>query len=245
MKDEDEALAVSQDVFVQLLRRRGKLKVRSPSNLLYRMATNLSLNRIRDRQRKPTTNDEVLLRSWPMTAFLGAVAALILAVVFLPRDLITTRPGEDAPIERIKGEGPRLELRRKTPDGSEALEAGARVYPGDIIRIGYQAAGRSYGVHVSADGRGTVTLHLPDRGGRSVRLKNAGQVLLDFALELDEAPRWERFSFVTGDTPFDAATVVRAAGQIDLERPVDRPDKLDLPKDIDQFVLTLEKATKP
>jgi RNA polymerase sigma-70 factor (ECF subfamily) len=61
LKDEDEALEVSQDVFVQLLRRRGNLSVRSPSSLLYRMATNLSLNRIRDRKRKPTTNDEELL----------------------------------------------------------------------------------------------------------------------------------------------------------------------------------------
>jgi RNA polymerase sigma-70 factor (ECF subfamily) len=61
LKDEDEALEVSQEVFVQLLRRRGKLTVRNPSSLLYRMATNLSLNRIRDRKRKPTTNDDELL----------------------------------------------------------------------------------------------------------------------------------------------------------------------------------------
>lgn len=61
LKDEDEALDVSQDVFVQLLRRRGALRIRQPSNLLYRMATNLSLNRIRDRKRRPTTRDEELL----------------------------------------------------------------------------------------------------------------------------------------------------------------------------------------
>jgi RNA polymerase sigma-70 factor (ECF subfamily) len=61
LKDEDEALEVSQDVFVQLLRRHGNLNVRSPSNLLYRMATNLSLNRIRDRKRRPAeTGDELL-----------------------------------------------------------------------------------------------------------------------------------------------------------------------------------------
>jgi RNA polymerase sigma-70 factor (ECF subfamily) len=61
LKDEDEALEVSQDVFVQLLRRRGNLKVRNPASLLYRIATNLSLNRIRDRKRRPTTNDDELL----------------------------------------------------------------------------------------------------------------------------------------------------------------------------------------
>ena len=61
LKDEDEALEVSQDVFIQLLRRRGRLDARKPSSLLYRIATNLSLNRLRDRKRKPTTNDEELL----------------------------------------------------------------------------------------------------------------------------------------------------------------------------------------
>ena len=61
LKDEDEALEVSQDVFVQLLRRRETLQVRQPSTLLYRMATNLSLNRIRDRKRKPATNDDEFL----------------------------------------------------------------------------------------------------------------------------------------------------------------------------------------
>lgn len=61
LRDEDEALEVSQDVFVQLLRRRGTLRVRHPSTLLYRMATNLSLNRIRDRRRKPATNNDELL----------------------------------------------------------------------------------------------------------------------------------------------------------------------------------------
>lgn len=61
LKDEDEAMDVSQEVFVQLLRRSGNLSVRHPSGLLYRMATNLSLNRIRDRKRKPIGNDEELL----------------------------------------------------------------------------------------------------------------------------------------------------------------------------------------
>jgi len=61
LKDEDDAFEVSQDVFVRLLRSQGRLRVRNASGLLYRMATTLSLNRIRDRERKPTTNDEQLL----------------------------------------------------------------------------------------------------------------------------------------------------------------------------------------
>jgi len=54
LRDEEEARDVSQDVFVQLLRHRDRLTAQYPSSLLYRIATNLSLNRIRDRGRGPT-----------------------------------------------------------------------------------------------------------------------------------------------------------------------------------------------
>ena len=63
LRDEDEALDVCQDVFVQLLRRRGVLDIRFPSSLIYRIATNLCLNRIRDRRRWPDlVEDEQLAR---------------------------------------------------------------------------------------------------------------------------------------------------------------------------------------
>jgi len=53
LRDEQEALDVCQDVFVQLLRRRDVLDIRFPSSLIYRIATNLCLNRIRDRRLWP------------------------------------------------------------------------------------------------------------------------------------------------------------------------------------------------
>lgn len=61
LKDEGDALDVAQDVFVQVLRRRDQLKDDYPSSLLYRIATNLSLNRIRDRRRRPETADDELV----------------------------------------------------------------------------------------------------------------------------------------------------------------------------------------
>src|SRR5262249_32056689 len=61
--DEDEALDVAQEVFVRVWTRRDRLTDRYPSSLLYRIATNLSLNRIRDRRREPALpRDEVLAR---------------------------------------------------------------------------------------------------------------------------------------------------------------------------------------
>jgi RNA polymerase sigma factor (sigma-70 family) len=61
LTDENEALDACQDVFVRLLRHRERLDARYPSSLLYRIATNVCLNRLRDRRREPATREEAVL----------------------------------------------------------------------------------------------------------------------------------------------------------------------------------------
>jgi RNA polymerase sigma-70 factor (ECF subfamily) len=61
--NEDEALDACQDVFVRLIEQRERLTAEFPSSLLYRIATNMCLNRIRDRARRPATPDDALLAS--------------------------------------------------------------------------------------------------------------------------------------------------------------------------------------
>lgn len=51
------------DVFVQLLRREKQLTMSAPSSLLYKIATHVSLNRLRTRKRRPETRDERLLEA--------------------------------------------------------------------------------------------------------------------------------------------------------------------------------------
>ena len=50
--DETEALDALQDTFVQVLRHRERLDARGPSSLLYCIATNVCLNRLRTRRRR-------------------------------------------------------------------------------------------------------------------------------------------------------------------------------------------------
>jgi RNA polymerase sigma factor (sigma-70 family) len=50
--NEDQALDAMQDVFAQLIKNRDRLKTDYPSSLLYRLATNLCLNRLRDGRRR-------------------------------------------------------------------------------------------------------------------------------------------------------------------------------------------------
>lgn len=57
LRDRDQALDACQDVFVRVLERRERLTMEFPSSLLYRIATNVCLNRIRDRGRTPDAAD--------------------------------------------------------------------------------------------------------------------------------------------------------------------------------------------
>ncbi len=55
--DEDRALDAMQEVFVNLIKNSGTLTGAYPSSLLYRMATNICLNMIRDEKRRPVVHD--------------------------------------------------------------------------------------------------------------------------------------------------------------------------------------------
>lgn len=76
LKDEEQALDVTQDVFVRLLQNQGRLKEEFPSSLLYRIATNLCLNRLRDQQRhRETAGEELLYRIAACEDLEGRIAA--------------------------------------------------------------------------------------------------------------------------------------------------------------------------
>jgi hypothetical protein len=163
---------------------------------------------------------------WLLPVSIAAMTAL--AIALAPR---STRSDHD---DRVKGLRPSLALYRRTAEGSEALADGAVAHRGDLIRVGYRAAGHEYGIIASIDGRGVVTMHLPPHGDRAAPLRPGATVLLDQAYELDDAPMWERFYFVTGDAPFPVAPVIDA---------IRRPGAL--PKGLEQSVFSLQKEATP
>ncbi len=187
---------------------------------------------------------------WPVPVALAAAATLVLVLtprLASPPVVAPVAPGASAgpPADRIKGLEPALSLFRKTATGSESLGDGDHARRGDLVRLGYRAAGRRYGVILSVDGRGAVTLHLPPRGGQAALLQSGGVVLLDHAYELDDAPRWERFFFVTSDAAFDSASVVGAARKAAASPGRRAPETLDLPSPLGQCGFSLEKETTP
>ncbi len=61
LRDEGQAVDALHDVFVQVLRHQERLSSEAPSALLFRLATNVCLNRLRSQRRRPEDPEDELV----------------------------------------------------------------------------------------------------------------------------------------------------------------------------------------
>jgi hypothetical protein len=178
----------------------------------------------------------------------AVASSAVLALLVLPDCMAAKDAGEDRAVElgasetvRVKGLQPHLVIHRKRAELIELLHTGQMAHRGDVLQISYVAAGHQYGVVVSIDGSGTVTLHHPASRAASTRLQKRGETPLPTAFELDAAPSFERFILViSGDTPTDIDLVMSSARALP---PAEREDGLlALPAHYDQFTTVLRKS---
>ena len=180
-------------------------------------------------------------------ALAAAAAAVVLAVVVDspearslqqwadPADF-GQRAGDYGDI-RIKGD-PAVILKRQRGDRAEDLRDGSSVSAGDTLQISYKADGNPHGVIVSIDGASAVTLHFPKSAQHSTALVEGKGVVGGF--ELDDAPSFERFFFVTSGDPIDVEAVMQAAQTLAASPQADTA-ALELPAGLDQHPKTLRK----
>ena len=153
---------------------------------------------------------------WQKRALGGAGLLIPLAaaaaVLFMQPTWLGGDP--DNPMEdRAKGLHPQLVVHLHSEQGpDEALAAGSVVTAGDVLQLGYVPAEATHGVVVSIDGSGAVSLHHPASVVESTALKtDSGEVALPHGYQLDDAPTFERFFFVTDDAPISVRAVLDAA----------------------------------
>jgi len=179
---------------------------------------------------------------------MAMAAALFVALVPGEQDTAVVPGSSEVEITRAKGLQPTLFIHRQTNDGSEKLSDGAPAAEHDLLQLSYVAAGRDRGAILSIDGRGAVTLHHPVKLGGDTNLLPAGEATLPRSYELDDAPTFERFFFVTAplDTrsSLDDAAIIEAAERLahDLDRA--RAAPLPLPKGYEQTSVLLTKSER-
>lgn len=185
---------------------------------------------------------------------LGLAGSIAAAFVVM---LIAVRPGVDAPVRREPASGagspddvrdkgmPPLLAFRQVGAEVERLVPDAVVRAGDLIQLRYNAAGQRYGVIASVDGAGVVTLHFPlsEEAPPRDTAVSAGLTSLPHAYALDDAPRFERFFFVTANDPLDVQQTLAAVRAL-AQRNDSGTAALELPAGFRQWSLRLRKADR-
>lgn len=142
------------------------------------------------------------------TGGLAAAAAVLLAVFTV---FPVGSPGLDThdPLQgfRLKGTGIALQVFRKSGTSAEILANNTTVSENDVLQIKYLAVRDRWGAILSVDGNGLVTQHYPEVGPQSAPLVTGVEFALGYSYRLDNAPHFERFIFLTADTPFQLAEI--------------------------------------
>jgi hypothetical protein len=153
-----------------------------------------------------------------------------------------SRPGDYI---GIKGGGrlsaPGLQLFRRRGGTDEILKNGDYVWAGDLLQVAYSAGDEIHGVILSIDGAGAVTLHFPEKADGDTTMRSGSGVFLPQAYELDQAPHFERFIFITAREPLSAAAILEKAGELAAHADQAMTGQLDLPEGFRQFSLLLRK----
>ena len=103
---------------------------------------------------------------------------------------------------RIKGLSARMEVWKKTGDSAVQMENLGEAREGDEIQLRYAVAEKCFGLLFSMDGNGTITMHMGP-GNRAVELEPGKMTTLPFAYKLDNAPKFEKFFFLTSKNEFE------------------------------------------
>jgi len=166
---------------------------------------------------------DLFRKGWRRRLVLAAPVfmALILLVILYPvqeSTVQTHEPVHQTNGNRVKGPQmsdlaalPEMLIFRHKNNQVEQLRDGAGAQTGDLVQVAYVAATQRYGVILSIDGRGAVTLHYPDSDTGETLLNKGKQVLLTNAYELDDAPGFERFFFITSQSEIDVQDILHRA----------------------------------
>ena len=134
---------------------------------------------------------------------------------------------------------------RQVGEQVEQLDQNSLTRAGDLIQLRYNAGGQSHGVIASIDGAGVVTLHHPvkEDAPREATALAAKPTALPHAYALDDAPRFERFFFITADGPIDIQQCLAALRAL-AQRPDAATATLELPATLHQWSLRLRKPDR-
>jgi hypothetical protein len=181
---------------------------------------------------------------WRVVATTTGLAACAAVVLLAPRSV---EHASGPTSERVKGEGQHLFATHVDGDRQQPITTGSTLPAGAVVQLGVAGLDGHFGVVVSLDGRGAVTLHAPEHGEHSIAwpaTTEPGDVAsLSSSFTLDDAPSFERFVLVSAPSPFPVAAVVDALHVVAAHADRGRDEPLTLPFSAFQQSLVVLKDT--
>jgi hypothetical protein len=212
------------------------------------------LRRLKDAQETPAAKGR-LFKLFPLRPLLVASSALVVILAFVililprfqkPAGIIPSTADEESTLvkgfQSIDLSKTQLLVYRKNRNLVEVLNNGRQAGKGDLLQLAYVTTHDPYGLILSVDGRGGVTLHFPaEKDGSSLLVLNK-KTALPHAIELDDAPGFERFFLITSGFPIDVEDVLKKAENLARDPERVRQGRLDLAEDIRQYSVLILKG---
>jgi len=196
-----------------------------------------------ERKKAEKTARPFVLKRLIYVAPVLAAALIMLFVVFQNNGTVPADTRIKG-LENIDMTKTQIIIYRKKGDEAEILKDGDLANAGDLMQIAYVPAGKTFGVIFSIDGNGVVTLHYPENINSSTILKQEKTVLLSTAYELDDAPGFERFFFVTATTEINVQKILKQAKVLADSPDAAKKEISALPETYSQFSILLRKGDR-
>ncbi len=187
---------------------------------------------------------------WLTVALPGAaviVAGALIAVQGFLGSGFGTDGSDVDDVVRLKGSVPELSVYRSVegPDTQDAeaeeLLDGTVARAGDRLQLEYNAGDREYGAIISVDGRGGVYPHFPVALSSEPKLVVGRDQRLAFGYQLDDAPRFEHFYFITSHETFSVQQLIQTV-RSQADRITERADSLELGDEFEIISVTIRKG---
>jgi len=190
-----------------------------PASIVPQILSQYNYNTEKNRKEHVTGTRPVFFKrlAYASPAFALVLILLFLVFPFKRDNMDTTTQITLHDGNRIKGfelTEPNLIVYRKNNKDTELLKNGVMAKTGDLLQLAYESAREKYGVILSIDGNGTVTLHYPEKEDQSTILKKGKKVYLGSSYELDNALAFERFFFITSMSEINVANVLQQAKKL-------------------------------
>jgi len=142
-------------------------------------------------------------------------ASVALMMIFVSPALLTQAGHENyvqADTLRYKGERSKLYIYIQKKDSIELLSGDSVVYAGDRLQVAFFSDAK-YGMIFSIDGSGSVSLHYPREEQSSSAISVNSKIKLPYSYELDAAPGFEKFFFLTSEKEIQVGEILKKAHQ--------------------------------